>query len=432
MATVLVINPYAADFKLYDEWMHPLGLYSLITLLKDKGIVVRFFNCLSRDSSVHRKKYGTGEFHSVEIEKPPLYRSIPRKYKLYGRPQKELAAFLQPGPAPDLICVGSMMTYWLPGVAETVKIITSVFPDVPVLVGGVAARLMPEAVTKMVRGIAIGGSCESRSMMRLYERMASLINKDDLSFLGGLALLDKPLHAPVLMSLGCPMACSYCASSQLMGKYRLRPPERVMDEIIFCSQAYGIEDFAFYDDALLFDAGNGILPFLKGIETRRLTLRFHTPNALHLRFVDDKVAETMKAMGFTTIRFGYESGAAGFGEDTSAKATRKEMKEKISSLEKAGFDKSDIGVYIMAGLEDQKPGQVIDEVEFVTSLGVRAKPVYLSPVPGTRLFERYAATFPQLRTDPLWHNDMFFITQLPGWDWEAVEMIRAKVYECSK
>jgi hypothetical protein len=26
----LVINPHAADFKLYDEWMHPLGLYLLI------------------------------------------------------------------------------------------------------------------------------------------------------------------------------------------------------------------------------------------------------------------------------------------------------------------------------------------------------------------------------------------------------------------
>ena len=29
----LVVNPFITDFKLYDEWMHPLGLYFLIDLL---------------------------------------------------------------------------------------------------------------------------------------------------------------------------------------------------------------------------------------------------------------------------------------------------------------------------------------------------------------------------------------------------------------
>ena len=39
------------------------------------------------------------------------------------------------------------------------------------------------------------------------------------------------------------------------------------------------------------------------------------------------------------------------------------------------------------------------------------------------LFERYAERYPAIRTDPLWHNDTFFITQLPGWGVEGVEEV---------
>ena len=134
-------------------------------------------------------------------------------------------------------------------------------------------------------------------------------------------------------------------------------------------------------------------------------------------------------MGFVTLRFGYESGDPHHAADRNSKITRREVGQKTAHLIKDGFRGKDIGVYVMAGLEGQKPSDVIEEIEFIASLGVQAKPVYLSPVPTTPLFERYSEAFPQLRTDPLWHNDVFFITQLPGWSVEAVEEIRTRVAE---
>jgi hypothetical protein len=427
---VLVINPYAADFKLYDEWMHPLGLYFLITLLKRNGIDVHFFNCLQSARAGPGKKYGTGDFDSVEIEKPALYRSLPRKYKLYGRPQKEFMAFFEMSPEPDLVCIGSMMTYWLPGVAAAVRIVRDAYPKVPLLIGGIAARLMPDAVKKVIPGIMIGGTLDGSLAVPFLDKTIRVLKKEEpLSLLGGLQLLDKPRHGPILTSLGCPMACSYCGSRLLQGEFRRRPRDLVVREISFCSEHYQAVDFAFYDDALLFEPGRGITPLLADLASRQLTMRLHAPNGLHLRFIDERLAEQLKTAGFAALRFGYESGAAEYGADTSMKITRQEAKEKIGFLAKAGFDKSDIGVYVMAGLPGQMPLQVIEEVAFVASLGVKAKPVSCSPVPGTPLFERYAQQFPQLRTDPLWHNDTFFITQLPGWNWDAVEALRLKTAE---
>ena len=45
---------------------------------------------------------------------------------------------------PDLILVTSMMTYWYPGVQETIKILRQHWPDVPLVLGGIYATLCHE------------------------------------------------------------------------------------------------------------------------------------------------------------------------------------------------------------------------------------------------------------------------------------------------
>ena len=92
----------------------------------------------------------------------------------------------------------------------------------------------------------------------------------------------------------------------------------------------------------------------------------------------------------------------------------------------AGFSKDQIGIYVMGGLEGGGPGEMLEEIDFIKSTGVKAKPVFLSPVPGTHTFNSYARQFPSLLHNPLWHNDSFFITCIPGWDWDTLEEIRRR------
>lgn len=422
--TALVINPWVTDFKLYDEWMHPLGLYFLISLLEKNGVTAHYFNCLRGSTDLTAKKFNTGAFQHREIEKPLLYRHIPRKYKLYGNTEKELRSFLLQSPDPDVIFIGTMMTHWLPGVAETIRIIRTVHPSKPILIGGVAARLMPETVYKIADpGVTFCGVLDVMGSLHLHSALPGLIAEDPPSLLGGFGKIGKQRHGPILLTLGCPMACGFCASSVLQGKFRLRPQDRVIEEVLCLAQS-GVKDFAFFDDALLYRAEEGVLPFLGRLSTEAGGLRFHAPNGLHLRYITGRTAEALKSNGFSTLRFGYENGASVYGDYTSRKADRKELAGKIALLENAGFAGHEIGVYVMAGLPGQSPEQVREELRFVASCGAKVKPVFLSPVPGTALFEVYANEFPQMRNDPLWHNDTFFVTKLPGWSWDEMETIR--------
>jgi hypothetical protein len=191
---------------------------------------------------------------------------------------------------------------------------------------------------------------------------------------------------------------------------------------------FSVRHIAFYDDALLYKPDEHLLPLLAILRQRGIRVRFHVPNGMHVRWVTPKILDIMMNSGFSDLRFGYESGSAGNTRHTAGKTTFEELKQKIPLVRSAGFTGASIGVYVMAGLPDQMPQDVALEIDSVASLGVTVKPVFLSPVPTTPLFDYYATLYPEILTDPLSHNDSYFITRLPGLDAGTVQEIidRAK------
>ena len=91
--------------------------------------------------------------------------------------------------------------------------------------------------------------------------------------------------AALLTSTGCPFSCAYCASGYLNSRRRLRSPDRIVEEIRFWNSRYGVRDMVFYDDALLVDSECHAIPLFEKIIACGLgkTVRFHTPNAVHIR-----------------------------------------------------------------------------------------------------------------------------------------------------
>lgn len=425
---VLIINPYVTDFKLYDEWMHPVGLYFLFDYFEKIGITPYFFNFLDPGTHVQEKKFGTGTFECTEIAKPDLYQSIKRKYKLYGRSPQSFISYLKTIPRPDIVCIGGTMTYWAPGIVETYKLVLQCIADSIIVCGGIAAQLIPEYLKARMPYCHIAGNIEG--LLSLNE-LPSLfkghtISHHMLTIKNCFAQYQSLRHAPVLLSYGCPMRCSYCASSILQPRHHLRPIDIVIDEIIYAIERFNITDFAFYDDALLFKKEELLFPFLKKLDDLGCNIRFHTPNGLHVRYLDRTTLDKMINAGFKTIRFGYESSNVNHQKAVSEKVNRDQLREIVSKAFASGFTGNQIGVYVMGGLPDQTPDDLAEEMDFINSLGITVKPVFISPVPGTAVFSQYAIRFPHIQTDPLWHNDTFFITNIENWDENALESIRIK------
>jgi radical SAM superfamily enzyme YgiQ (UPF0313 family) len=324
------------------------------------------------------------------------------------------------------------MTYWYPGVLDAVRIAREIFPGVPVWLGGIYARLCPahadrySGADRVITGDVSDLPKMISGMTGFQVRTAGAWGDFSAWPLPALDLLKPPLgYAPVLTGIGCPYRCPYCASSRLQPERARFGAERIYDEIARDHYDLGVNDFAFYDDALLLDAEHTLRPALEKLAKLGLAIRFHAPNALHIRALTREWCRLLYAAGFKTIRLGLETTADVKSREWGGKVNTEMYLKTVENLFEAGFSEDDIGVYLLCGLPGQTPDEVAEAIGIVSRSGVRPHIAEYSPIPGTPMWEEAAAvsTF-DIRRDPLYHNNTFFACRRPDFTYE--DMVHLK------
>ena len=412
---VLLVNPWIYDFAAHNLWIEPIGLLMIASALRENDYTVTVVDCLApHPGAPAARANGSGKFAKTALEKPDAVKFVPRCYGRYGVPVARFETALTEAPKPDVIMVGSGMTYWYPGVVEAITRLRAWYGGVPVVLGGVYATLcsghaqMRSGADAVVTGPGVASALsfvdEATGHDSAPERYA-----DPCSWPAPAHDLVSRPFAAIVTSWGCPYRCTYCASHKLAPRFVRREPDEVVDEIARCVQR-GIEDFAFYDDALLVGGGHCFAAILKAVVARGLRVRFHTPNGLHARGITDSLAQLMRQAGVATVRLSLETINPLRQQSTGAKVTTSEFEEAISHLRSAGYGRAELGAYILAGLPGQMLAEVEDTVEFVHRLGVQAKLALFSPIPGTPEGDRALAP----GTDPLLHNNTVYPYLLGG------------------
>jgi len=148
------------------------------------------------------------------------------------------------------------------------------------------------------------------------------------------------------------------------------------------------------------------IPFLKEVIRRDLPIHFHCPNGLHLREITAELSILMFKAGFKTIRFGFETSDTLRQEITGGKVDNEELQEAVKHLRRAGYQSSDIGVYILCGLPGQSADEVAESIRFVQSSGAHPLIAEYSPIPGTALWDEAVASSPYpIAEEPLFQNN---------------------------
>lgn len=432
---ILLLNPWITDFTAYNLWIKPLGLLSIGSLLRKRGFRVTLVDCL--DFPIKTKRYGDGKFLKTKIEKPLPLKSIPRNYSQHGFPEEILLKRLSFLEEPDLICVTSGMTYWYPGVFKLIEITRELFKDIPVILGGIYATLCYEHAKKhsgadiVVKGASewkvvefIGELTQFKSRIQYPESSI-----DDLPY-PAFDLYPQLDYVCIATSRGCPLRCTYCASPFLTKGFFKRDPLKVVEEIECWIDRYHINNIAFYDDVLLIEPSRHFIPIMKGIIKKSIHCNFHTPNAIHIKEVDEEVADLLFRGGFKTIRLGFETSNEGTQLETGGKADNQKFRQAIKSLKRAGYSGEDIGVYVMGGLPGQRVGEVEDSIAFVKEAGAKPMLVEYSPIPHTPLFEK-AKTMSKfdLENEPLFHNNSILPCQWDGFTITDYRRIKERLRE---
>jgi radical SAM superfamily enzyme YgiQ (UPF0313 family) len=437
---ILLINPWIHDFAAYDVWAKPLGLLSIAAILRLQGLAVSYIDCQDRFHPLSEKKQeptarnGRGPYLKTPLSPPVGLESIQRTYSRYGILPDWFEQDLKELPKPDVVLVTCLMTYWYPGLFETIRAVRSIYPDVPIVVGGVYATLCHDhAVSHSGADYVLKGPGETQ-VLDLIEAVTGFssglkFDPDNLNSYPYPAfdLQRKIGYIPLLTSKGCPFACTYCASNILQPKRMLMDPERVVEEIIYWQDSYGVKNFAFYDDALLVNAQKHAIPMFKQIIKTGRKLNFHTPNAVHIREITPEMAELMFAAGVKTLRLGLET--LEFEErEIDRKVKEEEFIQAVSNLLAAGFQKEQVGAYLLVGLPGQSVNAVERSIAIVKQSGITPTLAYYTPIPHTEMWEAaVAASRYDLASDPIFTNNAIMPCRQSDFEWDELARLKLLV-----
>jgi hypothetical protein len=397
MLQTLLVNPPIFDFTAYDFWLRPYGMLRVAGQMKE-STSLNFFDYLVNQKT---DSWGRGPYIFQEAPKPKCFEDIPRRFRRFGRPRKEFRDFLKPRSF-DVALIQTMMTYWYLGIQEVIEDIRELQPSAKIILGGAYATLCPSHAQSLGADLVIEGS----HLAPLWQMLA-IDPQDAAPFLPG----ARRNVGVIKITEGCPFRCSYCSASILYPEFRRRSTPNCIEEFKQLVKT-GARNIAFYDDALLFQADQALIPFLEEVVRINCAVLFHTPNALNARFLTEYLARLMVKAGFTSFFFGLESSNSSWQKATGGKVCSDEFENAVNLLKKAGAES--ITAYIIAGHPDTNGQDVEASMRFAHQCGTKILLSEFSPVPGTIDGEKCEKWIDA--KEPLSHNKTAFAIRRLGFD----------------
>jgi len=190
--------------------------------------------------------------------------------------------------------------------------------------------------------------------------------------------------AALLTSRGCPYRCNYCSKAIFGQKFRGQSPGRVVDEIAYLKQQFGIKEFAFYDDVFSLDQKRACA-IADEILKRGLKIDWTCETRVNL--VDRELLSHLKQAGCYSVAYGIESGSQKIIDIINKEITLEQAEEAVRLSHEVGLQT--IG-YFMIGNPGETPETIRQTIQFAKRLKLDFVQFSVTiPYPGSKLYELY-------------------------------------------
>lgn len=296
------------------------------------------------------------------------------------------------------------------------------FPEIPTILGGIHATVDPISCAKeAVFDFVVVGEAEVTAV----ELVDAIIAKaDDFSAIKGLVYRDAagkvvssgarslapdlddypypalhliggltnyaPAHAtvlpaaPIMVSRGCPGACTYCQTKNIFGRRtRFRSPENVIGEIRELVYRYGVKEIHFLDDVITANK-KFVREFCALLKQEPYSLHLEVANGLRADMVSEEILTALKEVGLRNVGFGIESGNDRVLKLVKKGITKDQVRKAIRTAKGIGLETW--GFFIF-GLPGDTEESIRETIDFAIELDPKyAKFVFLKPFPGSEVY----------------------------------------------
>ncbi|HPH97597.1 MAG TPA: radical SAM protein [Anaerolineaceae bacterium] len=297
---------------------------------------------------------------------------------------------------------------------------------IPVVMGGIHCSMCPQEALNHVDAVVIG-EAEGVWVQVIADFEASALQREYRGGWNDLNTMPRPrrdlfhpdyIFASVQTSRGCPLNCEFCSVTAFNGqRYRRRPTDEILAELETIPQKM----LFFVDDNIIGygqEARQAALELFKGMVERKFDKWWFCQASINFADDDEILSWAAKA-GCKMVFLGLEA------EETEALQEvekRLNLQRGVDAYSQAFERIHHAGIAVLGafifGMDNDTPQRLKQRTDYMIRQGVDVMQVtYLTPLPGTRLFERYLtenrllyANFPQ----DWQHYDMTEVVYHPG------------------
>ena len=370
----------------------PVGTLLLATILRNAGIdadILQFFqfdDSEKYDAFLTRALDMIGEknakivsfytrcdtYHVVLDLAQRLKERNPSVWTVFGGPQSDITAeqTVRELPYVDFVCCGEGETTVVPFFTSLLKNCPDL--SVPGLVyrtsSNVCKNPRPELLPDLDGLPEIDYSLVKNHSSTLYNKFAGLF--------------------PVDVGRGCPFGCTYCSTKTFWGrKYRLKSPERIVEEIRHIHEQFGITEFAFEHDMFTLRKDQ-VIRTCELLKTLDFPITWRC--SARMDCLDEALVDTMAASGMKSIFVGIETGSPRMQKLINKNLKLDGILDMLTYIQKKSIQITASFIY---GFPEETPEDVAQTLALIAEIqkrkGMEVQAHLCTFLPGTELSDRY-------------------------------------------
>lgn len=174
---------------------------------------------------------------------------------------------------------------------------------------------------------------------------------------------DNNYFMPIDAGRGCPYSCTFCCTSYFWRRmYRLKSPQRIVDDILFYNKKFGIKSFWFSHDA--FTSNKKLVSEVcDHILEKKLNIQWRC--TARVDCISEELVLKMKQAGMTRIELGVETGSKRMQKLINKNLDLEKAKHMIEFLMKNNIR---VSLFFMYGFPDETEQDLNETLELLFNL----------------------------------------------------------------
>lgn len=196
-------------------------------------------------------------------------------------------------------------------------------------------------------------------------------------------MYQREPNTSMITSRGCPFSCTYCFEAGVLAQlYRRRSPEKVIEEIKYLIDEYGIREIAFWDDEFVLN-NKWVRAFCDLMIAEKIDITWSCFG--RVGSVTRDLLQSMSRAGCWSISFGIESGNQESLDFIKKECTVQEIRDAVRWTHEAGIETR---CSFMLALPGETPEMGQRTIDFAIDLDVDYAQFFATnPLQGTPLYE---------------------------------------------